>query len=253
MGRLGSTPVDGCAPLGEHLLGAWVIFAEGLSLGEARGNSAGVAAGDGLSLGDARASSIGQGSTDGVALGDAAARAWEIYRSVVCGLSLGDARASSIGQSSTDGVTLADARAAAVGQSLADGVALGDAAARAWEIYRSVVGGLSLSDSKLLGEILMGEILGVPDMAFVAGQSLGSGLALSDALVRVWNAYLSASDGLQLADARAAAVGQALADGVILSDAEVLLLALALTLIARSGGLSVPARSPGLTLPERGG
>jgi len=110
---------------------------------------------------------------------------------------------------------LADARAAAVGQSLADGVALGDAAARAWEIYRSVVGGLSLSDSKLLGEILMGEILGVPDMAFVAGKSLGSGLALS--------------------------------------DAEVLLLALALTLIARSGGLSVPARSPGLTLPERGG
>jgi len=215
MGRLGSTPVDGCAPLGEHLLGAWVIFAEGLSLGEAGGNSAGVATGDGLSL--------------------------------------GDARASSIGQSSTDGVTLADARAAAVGQSLADGVALGDAAARAWEIYRSVVGGLSLSDSKLLGEILMGEILGVPDMAFVAGKSLGSGLALSDALVRVWNAYLSASDGLQLADARAAAVGQALADGVILSDAEVLLLALALTLIARSGGLSVPARSPGLTLPERGG
>jgi len=213
MGRLGSTPVDGCAPLGEHLLGAWVIFAEGLSLGEARGNSAGVAAGDGLSL--------------------------------------GDARASSIGQSSTDGVTLADARAAAVGQSLADGVILTDA--RVAAISQAIIDGLSLSDSKLLGEILMGEILGVPDMAFVAGQSLGSGLALSDALVRVWNAYLSASDGLQLADARAAAVGQALADGVILSDAEVLLLALALTLIARSGGLSVPARSPGLTLPERGG
>ena len=213
MGRLGSTPVDGCAPLGEHLLGAWVIFAEGLSLGEAGGNSAGVATGDGLSL--------------------------------------GDARASSIGQSSTDGVTLADARAAAVGQSLADGVILTDA--RVAAISQAIIDGLSLSDSKLLGEILMGEILGVPDMAFVAGQSLGSGLALSDALVRVWNAYLSASDGLQLADARAAAVGQALADGVILSDAEVLLLALALTLIARSGGLSVPARSPGLTLPERGG
>ena len=33
MGRLGTTPVDGCAPLGEHLLGAWVIFAGALSLG----------------------------------------------------------------------------------------------------------------------------------------------------------------------------------------------------------------------------
>ena len=152
MGRLGSTPADGCAPLGEHLLGAWVIFAEGLSLG--------------------------------------------------------------------------------------------DVAARAWGAYRSVGDGLTLSDSKLLGEILMGEILGVPDMAFVVGKVPADGLALSDGLAHAWAAIRSAEDGVALSDARATAIGQALVDGLAIGDAEALLLALALTLYARSGDL---------TLPERGG
>ena len=204
MGRLGSTPADGCAPLGEHLLGAWVIFTAGLSLGDARGSVAGVAAGDGLSLSDARASSIGRHPIDGVAV--------------------------------------ADARAAAIGQSLADGLWLGDA--RMSAIAQAITDGLTLSDSKLLGEILMGEILGVPDLEFAVGKPLTDGVELGDArAIAVTQAII---DGLLLGDAPARAWAAYLSqvDGISLSDAEVLLLALALTLYARSNDL---------TLPERGG
>lgn len=243
MGRLGSTPADGCAPLGEHLLGAWITFTEGLALAESRSAGPGAALTDSVTLTDIKrlgeillgellgvpnvAFAVGKGLGDGVVSGTALGRAWDAYLQ------------------QSDGLALADARAAAVGaRGLADGVSLGDSLARAWAAYREQADGLTLSDSKLLGQLLLGELLGIPDVAFAVGKGLDDGVGLSDALARAWAAYLQQADGLALSDAEARAAGLALADAVALGDVEALLLALALTLRARSTALTLQGRDP---------
>ena len=204
MGRLGSTPADGCAPLGEHLLGAWVIFDDGLGLGDAPGKTPGVGAADGIALSDGRVSAIGQGLADRL--------------------------------------SISETRAMAATMALTGGLDVGDTLARAWAAVRAVSDGVRLSDSKLLGQMLLGEPLDQPDMVLTIGKNPQAGILLQDAIVHAWDVIRGYDDGVDLREAAGKVVGHAVDDALSLSDAEALLLALALTLRARSGGLSLDPR-----------
>lgn len=189
MGRLGSTPADGCAPLGEHLLGAWITFTEGLALAESRSAGPGAALTDSVTL------------TDIKRLGE-----------ILLGELLGVPNV-----------------AFAVGKGLGDGVVSGTALGRAWDAYLQQSDGLALADARA---------------AAVGARGLADGVSLGDSLARAWAAYLQQADGLALSDAEARAAGLALADAVALGDVEALLLALALTLRARSTALTLQGRDP---------
>ena len=215
MGRLGSTPADGCAPLGEHLLGSWVALGDSLDLGDASGRSPDVGVLGGVSLSDGRAGTIGSGIVDHVSVGES--------------------------------------RAMAVAQALVSSVDVGDAISRVWAAVRACSDGARLSDSKLLGQMLLGELLDQPDIVLQLGKDVNDTVSMGDALARVWDALRAYADELVVDDGAVHAIGLAPEDGVTLSDEESLLLALALTLLARSGGFTLDGRSGALTLPERGG
>jgi hypothetical protein len=153
MGRLGSTTGDGCRPLGEHLLGAWVAFGDGTALADAPAQVAGLTPGDGLSLSDAATRAAGLAPADGLDVGDALARAWAAVLARTDGLTLSDAAMRAAGLAPTDGVDVGDALTASWGAilALADGIQCSDAPARTVSI--APVDGVTLAETVVAGII----------------------------------------------------------------------------------------------------
>jgi len=139
-----------------------------------------------------------------------------------------------------DGVELADGTANAVGLGLADGA--------------------NVRVNKMLGEVVLGDLLRQPDVAFAVGKAASDGAELSDGVVKAIDKILS--EVVELSDGRVMDVGvgiddgvllgegldhvwaiyKALTDGVGLSDAEALVVANVLTLKARSLRLTAKER-----------
>ena len=114
MGRLGSTTGDGCRPLGEHLLGAWVAFGDGTSLAETPSKVSALPFGDGLVLSDAAMRATGLAPADGLDVGDALATTWAAVLALADGARISDASARTVSIAPVDGVLLAEAVVAGI-------------------------------------------------------------------------------------------------------------------------------------------
>lgn len=256
MARIGSTAGDGCPAMGDHLLGRAVLFGDGVELADSAASSVGLALADGASV------RVNKTLSE-LVLGDLLRQpdvAFAVGKGLTDGAQLGEARAMAVGAALADGVDLADGIAAAVGKAVADGLEVGDALSRTWEIYRDLDDGVYARDRKRIGQIMLGEVLGEPDVDLAVGKFATDGVQLGDSVAQLIGKILA--EGIELGDSRAMAVGKgiedgvltsdevatvwaiyrALADGVELSDAEALKSAILLTLKARSLRLTAKER-----------
>lgn len=204
---------------------------DGVELSDAERRVLGKALIEALALSDASRWAAGKVSTDGIKLGDVENRA--AGKALAETLVLSEASRWAAGKVTSDGIKLGDVECRVLGKALVEALVLSDA--RVSTVRRTIRDAVSASDAKRLGEIVMGDVLKAPDLAFEVGKGVADGVILTDVLARAW------------------AVVRRWNDGVGLSDDAQLVLAIGLTLYVWSGELTLFERMTGLTLPDRRG